>query len=58
MSDIETYDARVRAIRAYNQLILDDFRVWLEQKGLILLPTLQLASPVHPVQHHSRWHML
>ena len=34
MSDAETYDARVRAIRAYNQPILDDFRIWLEQSGL------------------------
>jgi len=33
-SDVNTYDARVRAIRAYNQPILDDFRVWLEQAGL------------------------
>jgi Phage integrase, N-terminal SAM-like domain len=28
------YDAQVRAIRAYNQPILDDFRIWLEQSGL------------------------
>ena len=34
MSDIETYDARVRAIRAYNQPILEEFRAWLEQSGL------------------------
>ncbi len=34
MSDTETYDERVRAIRAYNQPILDDFRTWLEQSGL------------------------
>jgi hypothetical protein len=34
MSDVETYDERVRAIRAYNQPILDDFRDWLEQSGL------------------------
>ena len=34
MSDIETYDERVRAIRAYNQPILADFRIWLEQSGL------------------------
>ena len=34
MSDVETYDERVRAIRAYNQPILDDFRNWLEQSGL------------------------
>jgi len=35
MSDPEKYDARVRAIRAYNQPILDDFRIWLEQSGLV-----------------------
>lgn len=34
MSDIETYDAQLQAIRAYNQPILDDFRAWLEQSGL------------------------
>jgi site-specific recombinase XerD len=36
MSDAGTYDydARVRAIRAYNQPILDDFETWLEQSGL------------------------
>src|SRR5215471_8849020 len=34
MSDTETYDARVRAIRAYNQPILDEFQAWLEQSGL------------------------
>src|SRR5216683_8229566 len=34
MSDFEMYDARVRAIRAYNQPILDGFRAWLEQSGL------------------------
>jgi hypothetical protein len=34
MSDAESYDARVRAIRAYNQPILDDSRAWLEQSGL------------------------
>ncbi len=34
MSDAETYDARVRAIRAYNQPILDAFRAWLEQSDL------------------------
>jgi len=34
MSDVEAYDARVRAIRAYNQPILADFRAWLEQSGL------------------------
>jgi site-specific recombinase XerD len=34
MSDIGSYDARVRAIQAYNQPILDDFRAWLKQSGL------------------------
>ena len=34
MSDTDTYDARVRAIRAYNHPILDEFRAWLEQSGL------------------------
>ena len=34
MSDTDSYDARVRAIRAYNQPILEDFRFWLEQSGL------------------------
>jgi site-specific recombinase XerD len=34
MSDAQTYDARVRAIRASNQPILDDFEAWLEQSGL------------------------
>ena len=36
MSDADTYDydARVRAIRAYNQPLLDDFEAWLEQSGL------------------------
>jgi site-specific recombinase XerD len=34
MSNFEAYDERVRAIRAYNQPILDDFRIWLEQSGL------------------------
>ncbi len=36
MSDTDTYDydAQVRAIRAYNQPLLDDFEVWLEQSGL------------------------
>jgi len=34
MSDAESYDTRVQAIRAYNQPILDDFRAWLEQSGL------------------------
>jgi site-specific recombinase XerD len=33
MNDAESYDARVQAIRAYNQPILDDFRAWLEQSG-------------------------
>ena len=34
MSNVETYDEHVRAIRAYNQPILADFRIWLEQSGL------------------------
>jgi site-specific recombinase XerD len=29
------YDAQVQAIRAYNQPILDSFRAWLEQSGLV-----------------------
>ena len=33
ISDIDTYDARVQAIRAYNQPILNDFRTWLQQSG-------------------------
>ena len=32
-SNVNTYDARVRVIRAYNQPILEDFRAWLEQAG-------------------------
>lgn len=34
MSNTDSYDARVRAIHAYNQPILDDFHTWLEQSGL------------------------
>src|SRR6266496_5739169 len=36
MNEANTYDfdARVRAIRAYNQPVLDDFQIWLEQSGL------------------------
>ena len=34
MSNAESYDARVQAIRAYNQPVLEDFRAWLEQSGL------------------------
>ncbi len=34
MSDAETYDTRVQAIRADNQPILDGFQAWLEQSGL------------------------
>ncbi len=34
MSDVEAYDERVQAIRAYNQPILADFRARLEQSGL------------------------
>ncbi len=35
MSEADTYDARVRAIRASNQPILDDFEAWLERSGLV-----------------------
>ncbi len=41
MSDVETYDTRVRAIRAYNQPALDGFRAWLEQSGLYELDYFQ-----------------
>lgn len=34
MNDFKTYDTQVRAIRAYNQPILDAFQQWLEQLGL------------------------
>ena len=34
MSDTSSYDARVQAIRVYNQPILEGFRAWLEQSGL------------------------
>ena len=34
MNDTLSYDERVRAINAYNQPILEDFRAWLEQSGL------------------------
>ena len=34
MSDIDTYDARVQAIQAYNQPILYGFLTWLKQSGL------------------------
>src|SRR4051812_24926075 len=30
----ENYDSRVKAIRAYNQPILDDFEEWLLQEGI------------------------
>jgi hypothetical protein len=33
MSDAETYDARVQAIRVYNHSLLEGFGAWLEQKG-------------------------
>ncbi len=33
-ADINDYDVRVRAIRAYNQPILEGFRAWLEQSSL------------------------
>ena len=34
MSDIDTYDARVQAIQAYNQPTLYGFLIWLKQSGL------------------------
>ncbi len=34
MSDLDSYDTRVRAIQAYNQPILDSFRAWLKHSGL------------------------
>ncbi len=34
MSDLSIYEERVQAIHAYNQPILNDFRIWLEQSGL------------------------
>jgi site-specific recombinase XerD len=34
MSSIDDYDAEVKAIRAHNQPILDEFRSWLKQSGL------------------------
>jgi len=34
MSELASYDARVRDIQAYNQPILVGFRTWLEQSGL------------------------
>ena len=34
MNDTLSYDEQVRAIKAYNQPILEDFRAWLEQSGL------------------------
>ena len=34
MSDIDTYDARVQAIQAYNQPILYGFLIWLKQSDL------------------------
>jgi len=47
MSDVEAYDARVRAIRAYNQPILDDFRVWLEQSGLSEKTAKEQVNKIH-----------
>jgi hypothetical protein len=32
MSDLVSYDARVRAIRAYKQPLLDAFEAWLERE--------------------------
>ena len=34
MTNAKSYDEQVKAIRAYNQPILDDFRAWLERSGL------------------------
>ncbi|HEX3640500.1 MAG TPA: site-specific integrase [Ktedonobacteraceae bacterium] len=34
MSDLDTYDAQVRAIEAYNAPILHGFLIWLKQSGL------------------------
>lgn len=34
MTDPNDYDARVKAIRAYNQPILDAFQAWLQESGL------------------------
>src|SRR5260370_6822935 len=34
MSNVDDYDVEVKAIRVYNQPILDEFRAWLEQSGL------------------------
>lgn len=31
----DSYDTKVQAIRAYNQPLLDSFREWLEQSGLV-----------------------
>jgi hypothetical protein len=33
MSETETYDARVQAIRAYNRPLLEDFGIWLDHQG-------------------------
>ena len=34
MSDLDTYDAQVQAIEAYNAPILHGFLIWLKQSGL------------------------
>ena len=34
MTDTKSYDEQVKAIRAYNQPILEDFQAWLKQSGL------------------------
>ncbi len=34
MSEAETYETRVQAIRAYNHSLLEGFGTWLEHKGL------------------------
>lgn len=34
MIDAKSYDEQIKAIRAYNQPILEDFQAWLKQSGL------------------------
>ncbi len=34
MGALNDYDVQVKAIKAYNQPILDDFQTWLKQRGL------------------------
>jgi len=61
MSNFETYNARVRAIQAYNQPILDDFRTWLEQSRSVrpyspdtTRRALQLRHRHHPPPQQSQ----